>query len=311
MTREEILAVELPISRLSALGHSQSPLNAALVHLRRPFEPAAVRWKVQSAGSGYGIVVAYIDARLVGERLNAVVGGEWSDEFRAHEQGVEECALTVFGVTRRDVGTAGGFEAAKAKRSDALKRAGVKFGIGVSIYAMKSVLLDATSEKKAVRGENHPVSSQGARLLTHNFQNAKTQKWSARLSDGAEEYLARLYGRWLGTEEEPGRGIELFGPALAHGDESGAQGLEAEEGPAVAPPEEPSGGGPALEDERAHAAAGRIDVAYAAIKKMNGAQIPPGQHKARVKSSAPSHDELEKYADELERIRGEMEEARA
>ena len=101
LRREEILGLPLPITSPDEIADPTSYLamaqarHHAQVHLRRPFEPAAVRWKVQSVGDGYGIVVAYIDARLVVERLNAVVGGEWSDEYRVHAQGVEECALTV------------------------------------------------------------------------------------------------------------------------------------------------------------------------------------------------------------------------
>ena len=52
--------------------------------LRRPFTPEAIKWKVQATGpkgkpSTWGMVVPYIDARLVIERLDEVAPGEWGD----------------------------------------------------------------------------------------------------------------------------------------------------------------------------------------------------------------------------------------
>jgi hypothetical protein len=299
VTRDDVLDAPLPIEPATHLDldmRMRAALSNALVHFRRPFEPAAVRWKVQSAGSGYGLVVAYIDARLVVERLNAVAGGWWDDEYRVHAQGVEECALTVFGATRRDVGTAGGFEAAKSMRSDSLKRAGTHFGIGVSIYAMKSVLLEAAAGKDPA----------GDKLLTHNKRSMRGNKevWSARMSPAAERWLAETYGRWLEA-----KGEKLFGPALGHGDEEGAQGIEGEEG-AAAPVDVDEGPGPALEDELAAGLRERIEAAYGAIRKINGAAIPPGQHKARVKAAEGSHEALGEYAVELEGALAQMEEVR-
>lgn len=277
-------------------------LKEALPQLRRPFEPAAVRWKVQSAGERYGIVIAYIDARLVIERLNMVAGEEWEDEYRAHSQGVEECALTVFGRTRRDVGTGQGVQAAKSTRSDSLKRAAVKFGIGVSIYALKSVMLDATSERK--------VQADGP-MLTHNKKTTKGNKdvWSARMSPEAEAWLAQRYEMWLDV-----RGAELFGDPLGHGDEAGAAGMEGDEG-AQAPSapsegEEPAGG-PELSDERAEAARASAKAVYAEIRGMNGAQIPPAKFRAELKAAGVSHEALDAYVVELERVRDEMKAARS
>jgi hypothetical protein len=91
--------------------------------------------------------VAYIDARDVMIILNAVVPGRWHDHYppelvRQDEQGniFAVCQLTIDGVTREDVGFAaynilgGTPNVAKAAFSDALKRAAVKFGIGVELY---------------------------------------------------------------------------------------------------------------------------------------------------------------------------------
>lgn len=301
------MTAEERVSALALLAghnfHEAGPVERgdALAHLRRPFSPAAVRWKVQTAGSGYGIVVAYLDARLVVERLNLVAGLDWSDAYRTMGTGVEECALTVHGVTRHDVGKAQGFEAEKAARSDALKRAGVRFGVGVSVYALKSVLLNAQAGK----------TPDAERLLTGNKQNEKTKKWSATISRLAEDWLSEMYGRWLAE-----RGEELFGPALDHGDELGAQGLEGDE---TAPPaqeavEEPvagSAGGAQVEGERADELRARAAELYAEIRAMNAGQIPPAKHKADLRRVGGSVETLFNYVSRLEEIRDQMKEARS
>jgi hypothetical protein len=65
-------AVDLPVTSL----------NDALPMLRRPFTPAAVKFKVQRKLGEAGVqIVGYIDARLVIERLNLVVGDQWSASY--------------------------------------------------------------------------------------------------------------------------------------------------------------------------------------------------------------------------------------
>ena len=124
-------------------------LGEALEHLRRPVPPEAVSFKVQSEAARAGLVVGYIDSRVVYERLNQVVGERWSYEFRPLADGLRPtergegqpsplyvvCRLTVCGVTREDVGEGAD---PKAAFSDAVKRAAVPFGIGRFLYAMRT-----------------------------------------------------------------------------------------------------------------------------------------------------------------------------
>ncbi len=124
-------------------------LTAAVPELKRPFTVAAVRMKPQTVTKDKtkGLVTYYIDARMVVERLNAVVGaGAWSDSYRPLNVGQEalavgipvECALQVLGVTKTDVGQIAPGEKDdkmwKSAYSDAFKRAAVKFGIGAYLY---------------------------------------------------------------------------------------------------------------------------------------------------------------------------------
>lgn len=114
--------------------------------LRAPFGADAVKWKIEAnpkPEKTLALVVAYIDARDVAERLDLVTGGDWSDDYALPQRGgddVLECRLTVCGVTRVDVGQS---DSPKDLYSDAFKRAGVKFGVGAFLYRLPIVYAQA------------------------------------------------------------------------------------------------------------------------------------------------------------------------
>jgi Rad52/22 family double-strand break repair protein len=81
----------------------------------------------------------YITARQVADRLDKVIGpGNWATSFRvlSVQEHTVECTLTVFGISKADVGYSNNpdseneSEPLKAAYSDALKRAAVHWGIG-------------------------------------------------------------------------------------------------------------------------------------------------------------------------------------
>lgn len=164
----------------------------AAQHLRRPFTVEAVKFKPQSTTrSGKTLCVAYIDARLAVERLNMIVPHLWHDEYEPLGAKHLICRLTVDGITRQDIGEGTG----KALYSDALKRAAVKFGIGVSLYAIPAMFLDGKVEY---------------------------------LNEGSKELrdLKARYRRWLEST-----GIRSFGDPLDHGDAEDGQGDPEAEAP--------------------------------------------------------------------------------
>lgn len=166
--------------------------------LRRPFTPAAVKFKPQTVhkNGGGGTVACYIDARLVVERLNLVCPHLWHDEYTRTAGGGLLCHLTVDGITRTDVGE-GTFE--KALFSDALKRAAVKFGVGVPLYAvpMLTVWKNQGQIETWARGDS--------------FQG--------RLTPQGEQAARTAYAAWLDAV-----GVHAFGEPLDHGDSIDAQG---------------------------------------------------------------------------------------
>lgn len=147
--------------------------------LAEPFEHHEISFRT----GGSGTLLAYIDARVVVSRLNAVVGaGSWHDSYESVtvEETVEyplddqgktvakpkrdeayrydrlvrryggiKCDLTVLGLTKSDLGSPSYADQLKGAASDALKRAAVKFGIGAYLYDLKGL--------KGGRVENYRV----------------------------------------------------------------------------------------------------------------------------------------------------------
>lgn len=175
--------------------------NEAYEHLRRPFVPEAVGFKLQATGGkdrGWGVVIAYIDARNVTARLNMVCGGLWHETYEAAGEGLV-CHLTVDGVTHTDWGVTTGTSkemSIKGTYSDALKRAAVRFGVGESLYATPSMRL-----------------YDGPHLETW----MKGDKRTGRLTPAGELHCRQIYAEWL---DRTGR--QAFGEPLDHGD-SGKQ----------------------------------------------------------------------------------------
>lgn len=135
--------------------------RAIQVALAAPFTPEQIEWRVQGRG-GKGEraqVVAYVDARDIQNRLDAVVGmGGWSFTWEpivveGGELRVAKGSLTIFGVTREDVGAASNYEPSKGAVSDALKRAAVGFGIGRHLYDLPAVWVTLDDKGRIPDGE--------------------------------------------------------------------------------------------------------------------------------------------------------------
>lgn len=125
--------------------------------LTAPFGVNEVRFKPQSVKGNRALAIAYIDARLVMDRLDDVLGVEnWMDEYEILNDGSVMCRLKLKlngeWVTKSDVGSPSeqpdGGDRLKAAFSDALKRAAIKFGIGRYLYRLPAVWCDYDPQKK-------------------------------------------------------------------------------------------------------------------------------------------------------------------
>lgn len=126
--------------------------------LSEPFAAVDVGWKPQSVKGNRALAIAYIDARNVMDRLDAVVGiDNWQDDYDLLPDGSVVCRLRVRvgaeWVVKSDVGGPSEQpdqgDRLKAAFSDALKRAAVKFGIGRYLYSLDSVWCDYDPVKRA------------------------------------------------------------------------------------------------------------------------------------------------------------------
>jgi hypothetical protein len=197
-----------------------SNFREAAPWLRRPFTPSAVTFRVLECWGGdraltHASCVAYIDSRLVVERLNLVCPDLWSEDF-AMEGGHLWCSITMRDpavtvkdthgvrvidereITRRDIGDT---YPGKGLVSDARKRAAVQFGVGVSLYAVPKVLLTRSREVAEQDCDDllRPWTEDGKPLL--------------KLTLAGERYCRDRYRRWLLQT-----GIPAFGEPIDHGD---------------------------------------------------------------------------------------------
>jgi hypothetical protein len=176
-----------------------STLAEAIPHLRRPFTPEAIRFKVQSVFKDKDkkptgcVIVAYIDQRLATERLNRVIPDKWSAKFRPIDgTKLMWCELTIDGVSRIDIGESSK-GLSKDLVSDAIKRAAVPFGVGVSCYALPEIKLwmrDAR-DRIEIRGYDEKQTI----ALTeygHTTLRAAARSWRRRWLDDRGRVRHRL-----------------------------------------------------------------------------------------------------------------------
>jgi hypothetical protein len=134
-------------------------IKALTAALAAPFEPKDVKYKPQMVKNNRALAMAYIDARLIQDRLDEVLGVEnWEDGYKILPDGSVMCRLRCkLGdrwISKTDVGSPSeqpdGGDRLKAAFSDALKRAAVKFGIGRYLYRLPAQWVDYDPVKKQI-----------------------------------------------------------------------------------------------------------------------------------------------------------------
>ena len=191
-----------------------------LKELQKPIPDEDIRWKIQAKlQNGRAIVVPYIDARVVIDRLNAVVGTGWSDEYelfsgkvRDYDRGYyAKCTLTINGVSRVDVGEG---EYPKDAISDALKRAALKYGVGRNLYSGPKIIaavdgsrittpLDVIMDawKNGTDGSFIDVSQRGAQT-TNEPANVGAPTTSSQHGNSGGFDCSKLAGRPVSEKQQ-------------------------------------------------------------------------------------------------------------
>lgn len=126
-----------------------------LRELRKPFASEKIKWRVGATTNDKkrGLALAYVDSRVVMERLDNVCGVEnWQKKYSFGNNGEIICAI---GIKIEDnwVWKSGGagqtdFEAIKGGLSDAFKRAAVSWGIGRYLYELPTIWADIKKQGK-------------------------------------------------------------------------------------------------------------------------------------------------------------------
>ena len=117
--------------------------------LATPFPADAVHWRAQSvaASGASALALAYIDARDVMDRLDAVCGpGGWRDSYTETARGRVIGTIEIFDgerwVAKSDGAGDTDVEGEKGGMSDAFKRTAVKWGIGRYLYRLPATWAD-------------------------------------------------------------------------------------------------------------------------------------------------------------------------
>jgi hypothetical protein len=131
--------------------------------LREPFPIHEIKWRIGRASKGgrsWAMILCYIDARAVMDRLDDVLGPEnWQDHYTTAPSGGNMCQLTcrIGGewITKSDAAENTDVEGIKGGISDAFKRAAVKFGPGRYLYSIGTTWAEISDSQTTACPEKH------------------------------------------------------------------------------------------------------------------------------------------------------------
>jgi hypothetical protein len=149
------------------------------MNLSDPFPPAAIHWRAQTLTKkkDKALALAYLDARDVMERLDAVCGPYgWQDTYSETPSGRVICTISIKDgggdwIAKSDGAGSTAVEGDKGGISDAFKRAAVKWGIGRYLYDLSDVWAPCT------------------------IYNDRFDKWTPEAQRMFEQALARVSGQ--------------------------------------------------------------------------------------------------------------------
>lgn len=172
--------------------------------LAEPFDPALVQFRVadfsRAAPNARVEVLAYVDERAVGERLDRVVGpGNWCFDYEPLT--IEKVALkkdkpavtaivlakgilTIAGVSKSDVGEYSQISPSKGCVSDCFGRAAVKWGMGRELYRLGKLYADLDASKQLTAAEKNRIRK---KYLTAPARDAQGQIAPQDYDEGYDE----------------------------------------------------------------------------------------------------------------------------
>jgi hypothetical protein len=220
--------------QINSEAHSEK-----FARLRAPFDVELIKWRVgarMKSNRNRGQAMPYLNARLVQDRLDEVMGPEnWRNEFTAAPMGgglMCVLSLRIAGewVSKADVaqqdevsGNAHDPEkdreiAIKGAASDAFKRAAVQWGIGRYLYSFEAPWVNLEQEKYIARDELPKLR----KLLRHAFEGARAgEHGSAAVASTASKDPEERADRHEVQQEHSAPAATQRGAAGAQADEQG------------------------------------------------------------------------------------------
>ena len=149
--------------------------------LSAPFNGANIKWRVgMTAKSGASVMLlAYVDARIVQNRLDAVVGpANWKVSYDVLDLGNDvpgiKATLSIKcdgeWVSKEDCGSCSDIEPVKGGTSDAFKRAAVAWGIGRHLYDMPTTWANVVKQKP--RNADNAIKVRGGWVIPPTVKSA-------------------------------------------------------------------------------------------------------------------------------------------
>lgn len=167
---------------------NEEKYQAILKKLAEPFPPDCIEWRVQSATEKNGkiklLILPYIESRAVMERFDEVCGVFWKSDFQKIQVNNTEafqCRLSIkIGdewITRTDAAEISDYESVKGGHSNALKRAGVQWGVGRYLYALPKVWVEMKDRGKYPVYGSFKINGQ-TRQLNGYFDPPELPHWA-------------------------------------------------------------------------------------------------------------------------------------
>ncbi len=173
-----------------------------LTALAAPFSPASVSWRVGSttADKTKGMALAYLDARDVMDRLDAVCGpGGWQATY-PHAGQKTVCSIGILcgehWVWKSNGAGDSDIEAEKGALSDAFKRAAVLWGIGRYLYNLQSPWVEIETRGRSSIIKDHEYTRL-ADILQRQFKGEAPRP----TLPPAESDITEAARRWVNDQK--------------------------------------------------------------------------------------------------------------
>jgi hypothetical protein len=161
--------------------------------LQKPLAITDIDFRIQSINKGgYATILAYKDARVDINRLNAVCGQfGWE---RAHSRDNKNCTVSVWDkenkhwVSKEDTGTESNTEQQKGLASDSFKRACFNWGIGIELYDYPAIQVKLNGGGDNPKGVEWFIDGKGYAKAGYELK-LKEWVWFSVFNDGGLEYL--------------------------------------------------------------------------------------------------------------------------